>query len=133
MKVGSSSSESRLHNLGQSAWSTVAAWGLLPGRVVDAHRKGCCAAAHLNNFLAGLPDVADSEVDILHAAVRCDCFPATLYPAPPQNPECLPSCADLVTVSARLSLLWLLSLACVTRGYLDCVQWQAVCRHAQHV
>lgn len=26
--------------------------------------------------------------------VRCECFPATLYPAFPTNAECLPSCAD---------------------------------------
>lgn len=31
--------------------------------------------------------------------VRCECFPASLYPAFPTNAECLPSCADSLDVS----------------------------------
>ena len=35
--------------------------------------------------------------------VRCECFPQTLYPAYPTNPECLPECADGLDVSSPMS------------------------------
>ena len=37
--------------------------------------------------------------------VRCECFPVTLYPAYPTNPECLPSCADYLDVSFHITLV----------------------------
>eukprot|EP00891_Asterochloris_glomerata_P004449 jgi/Astpho2/4449/Aster-00059 len=67
--------------------------------VKQLYKNHIAKVTNRNNTVNGITYRNDPAIfawDLMNE-VRCECYPTTLYPAPPMIPECLPECADLVT------------------------------------